>query len=134
MTIVRDVMSTEVVGVGPVASVTEAVSVMSRRATGSVLVLDGGSLVGIFTERDVLRALLESPSADVARVSPVSRWMTREPITVAPGASVGDALNEMLFRGFRHLPVLEDDAVVGVVSMRDLAGSVAKGRSVDAPD
>ncbi|HZD17202.1 MAG TPA: CBS domain-containing protein [Actinomycetota bacterium] len=127
-------MSTEVVGVGPVASVTEAVSVMSRRATGSVLVLDGGSLVGIFTERDVLRALLESPSADVARVSPVSRWMTREPITVAPGASVGDALNEMLFRGFRHLPVLEDDAVVGVVSMRDLAGSVAKGRSVDAPD
>lgn len=126
MTSVREVMSTDVVGVGPEVSVTEAVSMMSRRAIGSVLVLDGESLLGIFTERDVLRTLLESSSADVARTSPVSRWMTREPVTIVPDASVGDALNEMLFRGFRHLPVVEGDTVRGIVSMRDLAESVAE--------
>jgi CBS domain-containing protein len=127
VTEVRAVMSTELVIVDPAANVTEAVSLMSRRATGSVLVVDGGSLVGIFTERDVLRALTGSPSADAARVSPVSRWMTPDPVTVDSETSVGDALNEMLFRGFRHLPVVQGDAVVGMVSMRDLAESIAKG-------
>jgi len=127
VTEVREVMSTELAIVDPAANVTEAVSLMSRRATGSVLVVDGGSLVGIFTERDVLRALTGSPSADAARVSPVSRWMTPDPVTVDPETSVGDALNEMLFRGFRHLPVVQGDAVVGMVSMRDLAESIAKG-------
>lgn len=127
MTDVREVMSTELVTVEPTANVTEAVTVMSQRATGSVLVLEGGSLVGIFTERDVLRAWMGSASADAARVSPVSRWMTQDPLTIGPETSVGDALNEMLFRGFRHLPVVEGGAVVGMVSMRDLAESVAKG-------
>ncbi len=127
MTEVREVMSTELVTVDPMVNVTEAVSSMSKRAIGSVLVLDGGSLVGIFTERDLLRALMESPSADAARVSPVSRWMSRDPVTVGPDTSVGDALNEMLFGGFRHLPVQEGEAVVGMVSMRDLAESIARG-------
>lgn len=127
MTEVREVMSTELTMVDPSVNVTEAVSLMSKRAIGSVLVVDGGSLVGIFTERDVLRALTGSPSADAARVSPVSRWMTTDPVTIEPGTSVGDALNEMLFRGFRHLPVVQGDQVVGMVSMRDLAESIAQG-------
>jgi len=126
MTDVREVMSTDLVTVDPAVNVTDAVTIMSKHATGSALVLDSGTLVGIFTERDVLRALVESPSADAARVSPVSAWMTRDPVTIGPETSVGDALNEMLFRGFRHLPVVEGGAVVGMVSMRDLAESVAR--------
>jgi CBS domain-containing protein len=89
--------------------------------TGSVLVLEAGSLVGIFTERDIVRALTSSPSADLARVSSVSRWMSADPVTIGPDATAAEALNLMLFGGFRHLPVVDGDTVVGVVSMRDLA-------------
>lgn len=125
LTTVRDIMSTELVTVDPSANVTEAARAMSAGRSGSVLVRQEGSLVGIFTERDILRALAHSPKADVARVSSVAQWMSRDPVTIGPDATVGEALNQMLFGGFRHLPVMEGDAVVGIVSMRDLAKSIA---------
>jgi CBS domain-containing protein len=53
--------------------------------------------------------------------------MTENPVTIGPDASVGEALDLMLSRGFRHLPVIENDRVVGVVSMRDLAKNISKG-------
>jgi CBS domain-containing protein len=114
-------MSTDLVTVEPTANVTQAADRMFVRHTGSVLVLEQGSLVGIFTERDILRALTSSSSADLARVSSVSRWMSADPVTIAPDATAAEALNQMLFGGFRHLPVVDRDDVVGVVSMRDLA-------------
>jgi CBS domain-containing protein len=127
MITVADVMSTDVVSVDSTANVIQAVSAMSAAKSGSVLVLNTGSLVGIFTERDVMRALEYAGNADRARVSTVDRWMSEHPVTVAPTATVADALNQMLFGGFRHLPVVEGDRVVGVVSMRDLARSMASG-------
>ena len=90
-----------------------------------MLVVDGDTLVGIFTERDILRALADSSTADRARVSSVSEWMAQDPVTVAPETTVAEALNQMLFGGFRHLPVMVGNSVVGVVSMRDLAKSIA---------
>jgi CBS domain-containing protein len=122
---VRDVMSAALVSVDPSANLTQAVDAMSGAKSGSVLVMDHGSLVGIFTERDVMRALAYAGSADRARVASVDDWMTRDPVTIEPDATVADALNHMLFRGFRHLPVTQDGRVVGVVSMRDLARSIA---------
>ncbi len=119
-------MTTQLVTVDPSITVTAAARAMSAGRAGSVLVLQHGSLVGIFTERDILRALAQSSKADVARVSSVSKWMTRDPLTVGPDTSVGEALDRMLSGGFRHLPVMEADTVVGVVSMRDLAKSIAK--------
>jgi CBS domain-containing protein len=127
MTIVRDIMSTELVTVAPSANVTQAAGMMWTNHTGSVLVLDGSSLVGIFTERDIVRALTSSSSADLARISSVTQWMTADPVTTRPETIVGEALNQMLFGGFRHLPVVDADAVVGVVSMRDIAQAVATG-------
>ena len=118
-------MSTELVTVDPSAILTEAVHVMSAGRSGSVLVLQSGSLVGIFTERDILRALADSSTADRARVSSVSQWMARDPVIVAPETTVAEALNQMLFGGFRHLPVMKGHSVVGVVSMRDLAKNIA---------
>ena len=126
MTTVEQIMSTELIGVDPAANLMEAARAMSSGGAGSVLVLQDGALVGIFTERDILRALGYSSSADLARVSPVSKWMSREPVTIGPGTTVAEALNRMLFGGFRHLPVLDGDAVVGMVSMRDLARSMAE--------
>lgn len=125
LTSVREIMSTELAAVGPSTQLTEAARVMSAARAGSLLVIDGETLVGIFTERDILRALADSPTADRARVSSVSQWMARDPVTVAPETTVAEALNQMLFGGFRHLPVTEGHAVVGVVSMRDLAKNIA---------
>ena len=126
MTTVREIMSMELVTVDPSVNLMEAAHAMSAGGVGSVLVFADGSLIGIFTERDILRALATHPKADSARTSSVSRGMTREPVTIGPDASVGEALDLMLSRGFRHLPVMEEDIVVGVVSMRDLAKSLAK--------
>jgi CBS domain-containing protein len=126
MTTVREIMSAELVTVDPSVNLIEAAHAMSVGHVGSVLVLDGGSLIGIFTERDILRALGAHPNADSARTSSVSKGMTRDPVTIGPDASVGEALDLMLSRGFRHLPVMQDDEVLGVISMRDLAESLAK--------
>jgi CBS domain-containing protein len=121
VTTVREIMRTDLVVIAPNANLTEAAHAMAAGEVGSVLVLEDGALVGIFTERDILRALAASASADQARVSAVSAWMTTEPQTVTPDTLVGEALDVMLFGGFRHVPVVEGDRVVGMVSMRDLA-------------
>ena len=126
MTTVREVMSTELITVAPSAMMSQAVGTMSKAGVGSVLVLEGGALLGIFTERDVVRAF-DQLHADPARVSPISKGMTRDPKTIDPDATVGEAMDRMLDGGFRHLPVMEGESLVGIVSMRDLARSISKG-------
>jgi len=126
MTTVREVMSTDLITVAPSAMMSQAVGTMSQAGVGSVLVLEGGALLGIFTERDVLRAF-DHLHADPARVSPISMGMTQDPQTIDPDATVGEAMDRMLDGGFRHLPVMEGGRLVGIVSMRDLARSISKG-------
>ena len=126
MTAVREVMSTDLITVAASAMISQAVGAMSKAGVGSVLVLEDGALLGILTERDVLRAF-DQMHADPARVSPVSKGMTRDPQTIDPDAKVGQAMDRMLDGGFRHLPVMEDGTLVGIVSMRDLARSISKG-------
>lgn len=119
MSRIRDVMSSELVTVAPRATVAEAAAVMSARHVGSAIVLDDdGSLAGIFTERDILRAL---GSDFDAAAHTVAEWMSKGPATIDADATVTDALNRMLEGGFRHLPVLDGAALVGVVSLRDLS-------------
>ena len=120
---IRDIMSGELVAVSPSTTVAEAATTMAERRVGSALVLDGG-LVGIFTERDIVRALSQDFDAPG---HPVEQWMTRNPTTISPEAPVQDALDMMLSAGFRHLPVMEGDDVVGVVSIRDLSKAAAEG-------
>src|SRR5690348_3122365 len=116
---VRDVMKTVLHRVEPGDTVGEAVAVMAQNRIGSVLVMEAEKLVGIFTERDTVRAL--SLSHDAPRHDIVS-WMTPDPKTVVPNMDADEALHFMLDHGFRHLPVVEDGKVIGIVSMRDLAG------------
>lgn len=125
MTTVGEVMTKELVMVGPSISVTAAAHAMSTRHAGSALVMQDGALVGIFTERDMLGAIAQTSNADAVRVSAVSRWMTLHPVTVPPDVPVREAMDRMLRGGFRHLPVVEGDQVVGVISMRDLARSIS---------
>ena len=118
MSIVGEIMSSKLVSVEPAATVAEAATVMGERHVGSALVMEGGALVGIFTERDIVRALSQDFDAPG---HPVSHWMTREPKTIGADASVEEALDIMLSGGFRHIPVVEDRGVVGVISMRDVS-------------
>ena len=80
----------------------------------------------ITAERDVLRAF-DQMHADPARVSTISKGMTLEPQTIDADATVGEAMDRMLDGGFRHLPVIDGEKLVGVISLRDLALSISKG-------
>ena len=117
MTVIRDVMSTELTTVSPKTTIADAATLMSTRQVGSALVLDGDRLVGIFTERDVLRAVGSDFDAEH---HPVTEFMTKDPKTIGPDVEAGEALASMFAFGFRHLPVVEGGKVIGVVSMRDV--------------
>jgi CBS domain-containing protein len=121
---VRDIMSTEIVSVGRSATVAEAATLMGKQQVGSALIMDGDDVVGIFTERDIVRAL----AADFdAAGHQVADWMTAQPATVEPDVSVRDALDQMLAGGYRHLPVVEGGSTVGMVSIRDLSRAAVDG-------
>lgn len=94
---------------------------MWDQQTGSLLVLEGQDLMGIITERDVLRAVATGTPLD----TPVSEVMSKDLITVEPGTSLREAARIMTEKWIRHLPVLEAGRLVGVVSQRDLAGVLA---------
>jgi CBS domain-containing protein len=119
MATVREVMSETLYTVNPSSTVGEAVALMAQHRVGAMVVMDGTRLAGIFTERDTVRAISHSYDAPSHEVS---SWMTREPMTVGPDEPVEDALKTMLDKGFRHLPVVENGELIGIVSIRDLAG------------
>lgn len=112
-----DVMSGKVFSVTPTQSVTEVARVMVQGRVGSAMVIDGPWLLGIFTERDALRAA--ASGADLTTAG-VKDWMTNDPVTVGPDTDTEEAAALMAAHGFRHLPVVDGDGVVGVVSLRDI--------------
>jgi CBS domain-containing protein len=114
---IRDLMTSEVLTVAPEDTVGEAAEKMVARGVGSVLVSDYGRLIGILTERDLLRAVADRIHSSEARVR---EWMTREPITVTQDTPAEDAARTMLEHGFRHLPVVDGDQTIGIVSLRDV--------------
>jgi CBS domain-containing protein len=115
----RDVMSTLLVTVAEEATVAEAAQVMSLEHVGAALIADGDQLRGIFTERDIVRALAaEHDAAGHA----VAGWMTANPITLGPDVSIAEARDRMLEEGFRHIPVVEGERLIGIVSLRDVSG------------
>jgi CBS domain-containing protein len=116
MTTVGRIMSRELVSVPASATLAAAAEKMSGGRVGAALVMEGESLVGILTERDVLRAVGQGR----VEGSTVADWMTRDPETIEPSESTDMAATLMIHGGFRHLPVVEGGRVVGIVSIRDL--------------
>ena len=117
MAAIADVMSLRVVTVKPDESVGLAIARMLEEGVGSVAVCEGSRLVGIFTERDVMRAVASEFDAEHHQVG---AFMTSDPTTIGPEADIHEGLSSMFAFGFRHMPVVEGGQVVGMVSMRDL--------------
>jgi CBS domain-containing protein len=115
---VRDVMTRVVLTAETGTTIAEAASLMAQRRVGSALVVEGGRLLGIFTERDIVKALSQDASATNQAIG---HWMTKHPQTIGSDATVEVALRRMLDGGFRHLPVVDGERMVGMVSMRDLS-------------
>jgi CBS domain-containing protein len=109
-------MSTTLLTVDATETLTEAAAQMNARGVGAALVMNGEHLSGILTERDVLRAVATGP----VEGTKVGAWMTHDPDAVGPDERPGHAAAIMIHGGFRHLPVLDGDRPVGIISIRDL--------------
>ena len=116
---VSDVMTEATVTETPTDNLRAAAELMWRQQTGSLIIMENGRMVGIITERDVLRAV--ALGADPDR-STVDEAMTTTVYTVPPDMPLHVAAREMAARWIRHLPVVEDGRLLGVVSMRDVTG------------
>ena len=117
MATVAEHMSRELVRVEREANLEEAARRMAERRVGSALVFDGERLIGILTERDILRAV-----ADGRLAQTVSDAMTAHPETITSDDTIEHAGVLMLHGGFRHLPVVDGGETVGILSIRDLVG------------
>ncbi|MGH2740278.1 MAG: CBS domain-containing protein [Actinomycetota bacterium] len=119
---ITDIMTKAAVMDQPDDTLEQAAKKMWEQQTGSLLVFDGEDLVGIITERDILKAVGTGLALDETRVSEI---MAKDLISVDPGTSLREAAAIMTERWIRHLPVLENGKLVGIVSQRDLAGVLA---------
>jgi CBS domain-containing protein len=121
--IVPDIVSNQtLVTLAPQTTVREAAKVMTERKIGAIMVVESGRLVGIFSERDVLgRVVARGLDPDKALLRDT---MTPNPLTVGPDDAPASALEMMAQRGFRHLPVVDGERIVGMVSIRDLYAAI----------
>lgn len=124
--------SGETVIVTPEASVADAIRAMCRRRVGSVVVCapDGG-IRGIFTERDVLWLCSDGKGAELETL-PVAEHMTTEVMTGQPTDLVDDTLNLMTEKRFRHLPIVQDGQLIGLLSLGDLIKARLQETAVEA--
>ena len=104
-------------------TLTEACDKMRHNQTSSILIMDGERLVGIVTERDVVKAVAQGLDPKETRVKDL---MTTDIVTIGPMTTLKDAAEIMASKWIRHLPIVEGSKVVGMISQRDLTGVLAK--------
>jgi CBS domain-containing protein len=116
---------------GPATSLREAAVAMHERGHGSLGVVDGMKLLGLITERDLVRAIANG--AELDRVT-VSSFMSRDPDIFSPEFDVWEAAEWLAESGYRHLPVVEDGALLGIISVRDLLLALVEDDNEDDDD
>jgi CBS domain-containing protein len=116
VSVVSEHMSQDLLTVSAGDRLGEAAKRMVARGVGAVLVMEGDRLEGILTERDLMRAVATGYSDDAR----VGDWMTRQPETVEASDATDHAASLMIHGGFRHLPVVDQGRVAGIISIRDL--------------
>ncbi len=122
---IRNLVSGSAAVCGPDLTLREAAAVMMSEGIGSLGVVDHGALVGILSERDVLRAVADGADLDVGTVG---EWMTPEPDCVGPELEVTDAAEWLMATGYRHLPVVDDGELIGIVSIKDVLWALGSER------
>jgi CBS domain-containing protein len=130
ITAILDRKGRNVFSVASKVTVSEAVAEMNRHRVGSVLILDEGRLVGIFTERDVLRRVVGA-GVDPTRTL-VADVMTQGPITIGPDTSIEETMRIFTEKRCRHLPVLEEGRLVGTISIGDITRWMADAHRAEA--
>jgi CBS domain-containing protein len=115
MSTLGDLMHDTFVSVAPEDTIGEAAQKMVDAGRGAAAVADFGRLIGILTDRDVLRSVAARTHSSEERVR---SWMTPDPITVGPGATAEEAAEIMLEHGFRHLPIVDGERPIGIISIR----------------
>ena len=115
--------------ISPAASVHTAIETMVQNGIGSLVVMDADSMVGIFTERDVLKRV--ALSGMPTRMTAVRQVMTRDVVTIGPDASIEDCMERMSQRRIRHLPVEQSGKVVAMISIGDLVQHCLSEREVE---
>ena len=118
MSTLADIMTKELLTVDPADTIGETAQKMVEIGVSSAVVSDYGRLIGILTERDLTRAVAGRVHTSEARVR---EWMTPDPVTLPKDAPAEEAARVMLEQKFRHIPIVEDEHTVGIVSTRDVA-------------
>ena len=117
-----DTKGREIIPIVQDASVFDAIKLMADRSIGSLLVMDGDVLKGIVTERDYARKVIIKGRA--SETTPVADIMTRDLVTASPDQTVNHCMTLMSEKRIRHLPVIVDDKVVGIISIGDLVQAI----------
>lgn len=118
---VRDILHTKgnnVYSVEPTIMVYQAIERMCEKNIGALLIVENGKLIGIFTERDYARKLILKGKS--SKTTPISELMTQNPITVTPENTVDECMNLMTGKFIRHLPVVENEKLIGLISIGDV--------------
>ena len=117
----------EIVSISPNATVYEAIAEMARREVGALLVLSDGALVGIVSERDYARKVILQGRSSKETV--VQEIMTPSPITVKPADTIDECLRIVTDKRIRHLPVMEEGELKGLVSIGDLVKAIISSQA-----
>lgn len=127
--LLRDLVGTSARVCGPDTTLRDAAAEMAARGHGSLGIVDGRELIGLVTERDLVGAL--GRGADVDQVT-VSAVMSRDPDVFSPEFDVREAAEWLAESAYRHLPVVENDDLLGIVSVRDILIAMVKVRTQDS--
>ena len=130
ITAILDRKGRNVFSVTSTTSVADAVAEMNRNRVGSVLIIDGGRLMGIFTERDVLRRVV-GEGVDPRRTR-VGEVMTPDVLTITPQATIEDTMVLFTEKRCRHLPVVESGRIIGAISIGDVTRWMADAHRAEA--
>jgi len=128
----RGIMVKRVLKIGEEATVWDAVKEMYVANVGAIVVVKNDKeIIGIFSERDILRRVI--PKEMNLKKTHICEVMTKDPVTISPDSSLLDVYQQMQGLNLRHIPVVEDDKLIGIISLKDIAKACMKIINRDSP-